>query len=33
MDTVGEGGGGSDGGTNWEIRIDIYALPCLKIGG
>ena len=25
-DTVGEG----EGGTNWEIRIDIYTLPCVK---
>ena len=27
--TCGHGGGG-EGGMNWEIRIDIYALPCLK---
>ena len=20
-----------DGGTNWEIRIDIYTLPCVKL--
>ena len=26
VDTVGEG----DGGTNWEIGIDIYILPCVK---
>ena len=26
MDAVGEG----EGGTNWEIRIDIYTLPCVK---
>ena len=25
-DTVGKG----EGGTNWEIRIDIYILPCVK---
>ena len=27
VDTAGEGGGG----TNWEIRIDIYTLPCVKL--
>ena len=26
VDTVGEG----EGGTNWEIRIDIHTLPCAK---
>ena len=27
----GQGGGGEgEGGTNWEIRIDIYTLPCVK---
>ena len=26
MDTEGEG----EGGMNWEIRIDIYTLPCVK---
>ena len=26
VDTVGEG----EGGTNWEISIDIYTLPCVK---
>ena len=26
VDTVGEG----EGGTNWEIRIDIYTLPYIK---
>ena len=26
VDTGGEG----EGGTNWEIRIDIYTLPCVK---
>ena len=22
--------GGEEGGTNWEIRIDIYPLPCVR---
>ena len=22
--------GGEEGGMNWETRIDIYALPCVK---
>ena len=22
--------GEGEGGTNWEIRIDIYTLPCVK---
>ena len=26
VDTVGKG----EGGTNWESRIDIYTLPCVK---
>ena len=26
MYTEGEG----EGGTNWEMRIDIYTLPCVK---
>ena len=26
VDTWGEG----EGGTNWEIRIDIYTVPCVK---
>ena len=26
VDTV----GGGEGGTNWEMRIDIYTLPCVK---
>ena len=31
MDTKGEsGGGGSGGGMNWEIGIDIYTLICIK---
>ena len=32
MDTKGEsGGGGSGGGMNWEIGIDIYTLMCIKL--
>ena len=27
MDTVGEG----EGGTNWEMKIDIYTLSCVKL--
>ena len=27
--TCGHGGEG-EGGTNWEIRIDIHTLPCVK---
>ena len=27
VDTVGEG----EGGMNWEIRIDLYTLPCVKL--
>ena len=23
--------GGRESGTNWEIRINIYALPCVKL--
>ena len=26
VDTTGEG----EGGMNWEMRIDIYTLPCVK---
>ena len=25
-----EQGGGNEGGMNWEIRIDVYALACVK---
>ena len=28
MDTEGSGGGGA--GMNWEIKIDVCALPCVK---
>ena len=30
MDTSGEGRGGSGGGMNWEIGIDIYTLICIR---